>query len=164
MGAVFRFYFIFLLGFGPPLFYMASRNPLRPEELAEAVFLYGTGLTIAKLAERFGRSRAGMHLALRRAGVKCRPRGGAHNTKPWGKGHAPHPAAKERRFYVDGVPRVFADLSAAARGLGVSKTQVYNLLRTGRLHTFESTKFREHPGLDCMPDPLEIWRRLNRGG
>lgn len=123
---------------------MARRYRYHPalttEEENRIVELVRSGLTVRKTATIVGVSPSTVSAITQRHGVN-RPRGGANRVT-------------EVHIIVDGRSRHFRSKREAAKALGVINYNRFQwLLKKGHWKAYDPKKYREHPGLDCIPTP-----------
>lgn len=116
------------------------RAKLTEEEIAQVIELYRSGKSCKEVAQIVGCvpatvSKVAIHHGINRA------RGGPNHST-------------EVRVFVDGRHRRFKSIRTAARELGYRNHESLRwAIKSGAVKTWRPDKFREHPGLDCMPTP-----------
>lgn len=116
------------------------RAKLTEEEIAQVIELYRSGKSCKEVAQIVGCvpatvSKVAIHHGINRA------RGGPNHST-------------EVRVFVDGRHLRFKSIRTAARELGYRNHESLRwAIKSGAVKTWRPDKFREHPGLNCMPTP-----------
>lgn len=110
------------------------------------VALYHSGLSIRDVGKKVGISHNSVYNVVKRLS----------RTRDVGRD------PQEVRIIVDGCYRRYPSQRQAAAALGISRQLLHQRIANNQISTWREDKFREHPGIDCMPDALLLWK-LKRG-
>lgn len=110
------------------------------------VALYDSGLSIREVAKKVGISHNSVYNVVKRLS----------RTRDVGRD------PQEVRIIVDGCYRRYPSQRKAAAALGISRQLLQQRIDNNLISTWREDKFREHPGRDCMPDALLLWK-LEKG-
>lgn len=115
-----------------------------------AIERYLSGMTLREVAKTVGCTKSTVFHWVLDSGAKTRNK---------------HGRCVAVNVVVNGNKVKCASMSEAGRLLGLSLSKFTRWLKSGKIETWEEKperEYRAHPGLDCMPDALLLWK-LEKG-